>query len=166
LSPSIGYFQTPKTTAVGTVTPQSGGQLSSDGDAVNVVFPVGAVTSTASLSYTMLGDVQQNRMGLRYAGRAFVLKAMADGQPITSFQKPFTLTLQYDPADLLFEKISNPQFLNVYFWRENKWQSLLPCAGCFVDAANNRIVVVLDHLTEFMLAAPIEAKVHLPITTK
>jgi hypothetical protein len=34
-----------------------------------------------------------------------------------------------------------------------QWIGLLPCAGCSLDTVNNRLIAVLDHLTEFGLLA-------------
>jgi hypothetical protein len=86
----------------------------------------------------------------------------ASGNPVNTFLQPFTLTIAYDPLDLLFAGIDDEANLNVVFWQNGRWYTLLPCDGCQVDTTTHTVTVRLQHLTEFALIFP-RWQVSLPI---
>jgi len=160
-------FTTPPVTATITISPDSGGTLTPDPGNISIQFPPGAVTATTTLSYTLQPQPSQNLANFRFAGRAFTLQAFdAHGQPITTFNQPFTLTIVYDDSDLLAADIREPSRLNLAFWNGSEWKKILPCTGCSVDTEHHTIIAVIDHLTEFALLAPQERFVFLPIVLK
>jgi hypothetical protein len=162
----IRSFTTPKVNAVGQITPEAGGILSPTPGYLSVSFPPGAVSAPTSLSFNLLASPTQRLPNFRFANRAFTLTATANGQVVTSFAKPFTLSVTYDNDDLAAAGITDPAQLNLVFWSGSAWQQILPCAGCSLDTANRRITVTLDHLTEFALVAPAgegRAFVYLPL---
>ncbi len=56
---------------------------------------------------------------------------------------------------------------HLYFWNGTVLTPILPCVGCTHDTAGNRIVALLDHLTEFaLLGKQSEHKVHLPLVQR
>ena len=98
--------------------------------------------------------------------RSFTLEARTqDGQPITQFEQPYTMHIDYTDAQLAAENLSEAS-IEVLFWVGAKWVSLLPCDGCAVDPVNNRVTVKLNHFTEFALAANGMRYVFLPLTTR
>jgi hypothetical protein len=157
-------FTTPPVTATTTISPDSGGTLTPDPGDISIQFPHGAVTDTTTLSYTLQPRPSQSLANFRFAGRAFTLEAFdAHGQPVTTFNQPFTLTIVYDGFDLFAAGIDNPSKLNLAFWNGSEWEWILPCAGCSVDTENHTVIAVVDHLTEFALFAPRERLVFLPV---
>jgi hypothetical protein len=154
---SIRSFTTPPVTATLTLQPALGGTLTPDPGNISIQFPPGAITTTTNISYTLQPVPSQNLANFRFAGRAFTLNASAaNGDPVTTFQSPFTLTIEYDSYDLLASGIANPADLNLVFWNGAEWEEILPCAGCSVDVEARRITLILDHFTEFALVAPKE----------
>jgi hypothetical protein len=153
---------TPKVNATATISPETGGTLTPDPGTTSIQFPAGAVGSTTTLSYTLQAEPNQRLANWRFGNRSLTLKAFSGETPVTSFSKPFTLTIDYDLADLLAAGIGDPALLNLVFWNGSEWVSVLPCAGCTNDTARRRVTVVLDHLTEFALAAPVKI-VYVPL---
>jgi hypothetical protein len=142
------------------ISPASGGTLDSGDGHVHLDFPAGAVTNTTTITYTGQPAPMHALGSFRFAGRSFTLEASASGQPVTHFTRPFTLTLTYADADWQATGITDEDQLNLYYWGGLQWIGLLPCASCSLDTVNNRLIVVLDHLTEFgFLACPLAADV-------
>jgi len=143
------------------ISPASGGTLSSSDGHLTLNFPPGAVTGVTTVTYTARPAPTPALGSFQFAGRAFAIEATdQSGQPVTTFTRPFTLTLTYNDEDWQSAGISSEEKLNLYFWNGNAWIALLPCAGCSRDTQANRILVLLDHLTEFgLLACPLPADV-------
>jgi len=115
-------------------------------------LPAGLVTTTTTFTYTELLTPTEASGAFAFAGRSFTLVATdAAGQPITTFSSRYTITLNYLDSDWQAAGIPAEENLNLYYWNGSAWVGLLPCAGCALDTVNNRITVVLDHLTEFAL---------------
>jgi len=143
------------------ISPDSGGSLSSQDNSIVLSFPAGSVATTTIVSCTQEITPTAGLGSFQFAGRAFSIEATdQSGQPVTTFTRPFTLTLTYNDEDWQSAGISSEEKLNLYFWNGNAWIALLPCAGCSRDTQANRILVLLDHLTEFgLLACPLSADV-------
>jgi hypothetical protein len=93
---------------------------------------------------------------------SFSLEALdAAGQPITTLAEPLTLTIIYADEQIAAAGLDEAD-LNLAYWNGFAWEFLLPCAGCSHDLDANRVTVVLDHLSEFSLAA-IQEKLFLPL---
>lgn len=87
-----------------------------------------------------------------YANVAFRLEARDDqGDPVTEFDEPFTITFHYEEWEWQSTGISDESTLNLYQKRNGVWQPLLPCAGCSHDTEENVIVAASDHLSDFAL---------------
>jgi hypothetical protein len=56
--------------------------------------------------------------------------------------------------------------LDLLFWDGAKWVSVLPCEGCAVDQANNRVTVKLNHFTEFAVTPSATRYVFLPLSNR
>jgi hypothetical protein len=146
-------FTTPVDVYSTDITPAGGGVVSPSG-AISVVFPPGAVSSNTTVNYRLLSLPNRNINGFAFANRAFELTASAGGQTVTTFAKPYTLTVGYSDVDLAAAGITDTAKLNLYFWDPSsaRWQAVLPCAGCAVNTGTKTLTAVLDHFTEFMLA--------------
>lgn len=151
---AIRSFKTPVAEADAMIDAASGGVLEPDPGYLKVEVPAGAVTQDTMLHFQLLGTPQQPLPKHLFANRAFTLAAFADGTPLTELLKPFTMTIHYDENDLVAAGISDPSQLNLFFWTGERWESILPCEGCSLDTLNNRIVLKLNALAEFALAAP------------
>jgi hypothetical protein len=135
-----------------TITPNGGGVTSPDGG-VSLAFPSGAVVSPVGVWYTDLAGPSHALGDGRRALRSFMLEARTqDDQPITQFEQLYTMVVGYTDAQLANENLSEAS-LDLLFWDGARWVSLLPCDGCGVDPANNRVTIKLNHFTEFALAA-------------
>jgi hypothetical protein len=133
---------------------------------LNVLFPPHAVPTNVTVTYN--GPIAPSHPapdGQRVV-LGFQLEARTDnGQPVTQFQRPYTLVLDYTDAQLAALGIDEAS-LNLAYWNGLAWVSMLPCGGCSVDTINNRVTVVADHFTEFMLMGAMRAtnrNVHLPL---
>ncbi|RMF30759.1 MAG: hypothetical protein D6759_11320, partial [Chloroflexi bacterium] len=137
--------------AAGSVTPGGGGAITTTHE-VTITFPPGSVTSTVTVSYTAQITPGHSTGSFRFAGKSFRIEAVdAGGNPVTRFQKPFTITIHYRDANWRQAGIAPESSLNLAFWDGSKWVNLLPCQGCSLDTQKNILTVVLDHLTPFAL---------------
>jgi hypothetical protein len=142
----------PVATATATVAPSSPTTITLPNTAGQVELPAGLVTTTTVFTYSEFITPTQATSGFAFAGQSFTLVATdAAGQPITTFAGRYTITLNYSDADWQAAGIPAEENLNLYYWNGSAWVAILPCAGCSLDTVNNRITVVLDHLTEFAL---------------
>jgi hypothetical protein len=155
---AVQSFSTPPVEASATITPEAGGTLIPDPGNITITFSPGAVSNTTTISYTLQPVPGRSLANFRFAGRAFTLRAFgANGLPITTFNSSFTITIKYDSADLQAADIDDPSKLNLYFWNDT---------GCAIDTANRRVTLMLNHLTEFALAPPIERELFLPMIVR
>lgn len=117
-------------------------------------LPLGTALASNSSGGTesLLGPAYEGPP-LLFGGISFDLAAQdASGQPVTQFDKPFTLQVFYEDWQWESAGIGYENSLNLYWNTGTSWVPLLPCAGCFHDMTENVISVQLDHLTEFALA--------------
>jgi hypothetical protein len=165
---AIRFFVTPPVTATAVISPDIGGTIDPDPGNVSIQFPPNAVTTTVTVSYTLQPQPNHNLANFRFGGRAFTLEAFSqDGQQIHDFNAPITITLSYDGWDLATYGINNPSRLNLAYWNGSEWQPILPCTGCYVDVEQHRIVIVVNHFTEFaVVASPTDWDLYLPLITR
>ena len=149
-----------------TISPEHGGTLATPDNSIQVQFPAGAVTDTVVVRYHERAAPPHQLTDTRRAVRSFALEARAiDGQLITQFERPYTLIISSTTSELAGSGIFAPS-LNLAFWNGSAWAEILPCAGCLRDSANNRLVVVLDHFTEYALIGSAERRVFLPMLVR
>jgi len=122
-------------------------------------FPSGTTTETLTVTVGVTGSHPLST-GLKYVGDgAFFVEAFgANGQPVTSFNQPFTLTLRYSEASL---RGLDAMLLKVYFWDVTARQWVVIPAT--LDITDNAVIVKLNHLTEFALLASLQHKLYLPL---
>lgn len=129
---------------------------------IQVAFPTGALSDTATTIIINQILTPTQSVPRAQPWRSFTLSATTSGeQAVTQFLKPITLTIDYDGAAVNAWG-ADEVALNVAFWNGSAWTYLLPCAGCGVDTANNRVTVVVDHFSEFVLASDFTRTAYLP----
>ena len=147
------------------VSPTNGGTLLSGDGGFRIDFPTNAVTTTVNVVYTGLTQPSQPVPAGHISIRPFTLEAFTGGgQPINQFQQPYTFTIQYTHDQLRALGIDETS-LKVAYWNGSTWVSLLPCAGCSIDPVNDRITIVSDHFTEYVLSGT-NYLINLPVITK
>ena len=162
-------FTTPTAAASGTITPEAGGTFMPDPGFLTVQFPPNSVSNETDLDFDLYAVPQIGLPGnYLFGNRSFSVTATSNGEPVTTFEKPFTMTIKYDLAELLLAGIANAEDLNVVYWDGSQWKEILPCDGCGIDTENATVTLVLDHLTEFALVAPFDGtqsiqSVYLPV---
>jgi|GEM_PF-6757373 len=158
-TPTSSSTATPVPTATSTpvmssavISPDSGGILTSPDGSVSAVFPAGAVTTPVTVTYTGFSSLTHTGVNFIFAGHAFDLSAQnAQGNSITDFVSPFTLTLSYSEMDWQNAGISQEVDLNLVYWNGVQWIQSLPCDSCTLDTVQNRLTVILNHLSDFAL---------------
>jgi len=149
--------------STGTVSPTTGGGLTIPGK-LSILFPAGAYGSQLNLFYTPIFSPTHQLPDAALLD-AFDLTAQSNGQDVTKFDKPYTLVIDYDGA-LARQLGLNLARLNLVYWNGSAWVPMLPCPGCGIDAANNRITIVADHFTEFALIGAADRRLYLPIVRR
>lgn len=145
-----------------TLDAAGGSLVSSDGD-IRIEFPVDALTETTAMTYSeTFSPSNPASSAFAFAGKSFVLEATAvsNGETVTNFNNPVTITLRYSDENLNGQ---DENTLVLEFWNGNAWDS----SGIGIlerDLINNRIVVTIDHLTEFALFG--QSRVYLPVIIK
>ena len=151
-------FTTPAATATGAISPAAGGTFAPDPGFLTIDFPPNSVPADTELTFELFATPQVTVPGnYLFGNRSFAVTASANGQPVTQFSEPFTMTINYSASELAFADIFDPAKLNVIYWDGAEWVEILPCDGCRVDTENQTVVLVLDHLTEFALVSSFEA---------
>jgi hypothetical protein len=72
-----------------------------------------------------------------------------DGNDVSSFAQPYTLTVVYDPALLATAGITDENKLLWLKRGQDAW--VQPGCVCTVDAANNKFTVSSDNFSEYAL---------------
>ena len=130
--------------STGTITPETGGMLASPDGRVHLEIPTGAVASDTTVQFRQLP--RQGVPHYQSTGPFFELTAWdAQGNPISQFQRDFSLTIGYTEALNVVE-----DRLALYYLDNIGWQ---PVAST-VYANTNQVVATLNHFTEFALLAP------------
>jgi len=152
--------------ATGSVSPPTGGTIALADGTFTIIFPPNAVTTTVTVTYAQALSPTQplptGRIGLDY----FTLEAYdGGGNLVTNFNQPYTLTLTYTDAELAAAGITEATLI-VSFWNGSAWVDMLPCAGCGIDAANNRLTIVANHFSDFALVGQTTTWLFLPLIVR
>jgi hypothetical protein len=151
--------------ALRTTITAAGGVIESD-DGFRLHVPAGAVSQEVTVTYQ---EQMAPAVALGTADRwlrGFALAAhTANGDAVTQFSSPYTLQLTYSDAELAFLNIAE-ESLSLRHRDGTHWVEMLPCNGCSVDTANNRITVLADSVGEFALVgAPASEKTEIYLPT-
>lgn len=152
---------------------QGGSVTSPDGNA-QATFPPGAVDGLTNVVWLQLGSGQPRTAVLaQTAGQttALVYKleaTSANGTPLTAFNLPITLTVNYSDAALQAAGITDEATLNLAVWDEAQavWTPLLPCEGCSLDTTANQIVALYSQPGTFALIGDGQFDVYLPVIVR
>jgi ligand-binding sensor domain-containing protein len=142
-----------------TMTPASGGSLTSADGSTTVVFAAGTVTYDMVVTHTPMPPSPTG--ALVGIGRFFDLSATAIQitAPAIDFQKPYSLTVDYADGDLGPAVEST---LGVYWWDGGQWV-LEPSSD--VDVAANRVTAMPDHMTLFAVLGETN-RLYLPLVAR
>jgi hypothetical protein len=165
-SPTPSSTPSPTATATQTATPVSGvitpggGTISANGpENVTVDFPAGAVSETVTVQITFSGTIPATG-ALMGVGTSFIISAHnASNQPVTQFAVPITITVSYSDADVV--GIDESQ-LKLYYWDSSNWVAV----PTIVDPVLDTLTARLNHLTEFAVLGPVQAKLYLPLVRR
>jgi len=161
--PGGGTTYIPPTPAIPTtetgevmVTPGEGGIVTltnSDGSKIKLAVPAGAVPANTNFTIERvdISSVSQPdpASGLfLIAGLVYEIKAQRDGELITTFDKPVTLTFAYTDEQI---KRLDENSLKIYWRNGEEWVAL---ENSEVDIENNTVIASVSHLTLFALIGP------------
>ena len=136
-------------------SPWYGGTINAPSERATILFPANSVSSETQVVYaeTLSAPLREHLVV-----RAFDLTAVAtaDGQPVTAFLKPYWVTLRYTDAELGPVDEATLVFAT---WDGARW---VPVQGAQMDAANNEIVVSLDHMSRFAILGDAPEQSYLP----
>ncbi|MCB8920411.1 MAG: hypothetical protein H6662_02410 [Ardenticatenaceae bacterium] len=150
------------------IGPGQGGSATTPNGKVGVAFPPGATDDLTWVTLTQLSAPDVNRQAMAgdvtLANVYYRLDATdADGIPVTSFNLPFTMTIHYDESDWQHAGLTDESALNLAYWGNGQWQTLLPCAGCGLDTAVNELTALYDQTAQFALVGTTERTIYLPL---
>ena len=152
------------TTVSAPISVASGGTLNS-GNGLTLTFPPGAVPTNVIVTYQELPQPTFALSGGYQAVRSFTLEARdGNNQLITTFDEPYTLTIDYSDTELAARSLVEAE-LNLHYWNGFMWMPMLPCPNCNLNTNLNRLTIVADHFTEFALMSR-SRQVFLPIISK
>ena len=141
------------------VTPEDGGELTSTANlSTTITFPPNAVTEPVTVTL----DITSNHpisSSFGFVGHNFYINAItSDGTPVISFTEPFTITIQYSDSDI--EELDEASLvLNYWDTETSSWVEI----PTIVDIDENKITVVLDHLTDFAVIGETQERIFLPL---
>jgi thermitase len=150
-----GYGRINAYRALGTVSAviaPTGGSLSADNGDLTLDFPAGSVPSSTTVTYMPNPSPSNPTGNLIFADMDCVLETTdGEGDPVTQFDPPYTLTLLYQDSDWQDAGVEDESTLNLYYWDGSQWEAILPCEGCSLNTVDNELVAVLSHFSEFGL---------------
>lgn len=150
-TPTGTVTPTPRATViVSTDQPATLTYTDTEGAAIAVQLPTGAVSETVTLAYTDLGTLPSDPpSGFQFGNQLFDLDALHNDTPIDNFtfQQPVTITLRYNDSDVA--DLDEASLTVRYFDpKTHQWQT----SGITIverDLDNNRITFTVTHLTVF-----------------
>ncbi len=137
------------------VIPPEGGVLTSNDGRVTVQFPAGAVTISTTVTYTH--QIRQPTGNLADVNRFFQLEASQNGNPITQFDKPITITVEYLANHTLIKNT-----IHLYWFSQTTWIS---DSISIVSQTDTSLSSATDHFTLFGVLGKTNL-IHLPVIMK
>ena len=149
--------------SVAKYVPATGGSVTTD-VGISLTVPVGALSTGVTMVIADVATPSQPFADVQAPVRVVTLRALdQSGAEVKTFSQPLTLVIEYTDAELAERGLSEDT-LNIAWWNDSAWVNLLPCAGCSVDKVNNRVIVLVDHFSEFSLTG--SARLFLPTVTR
>jgi hypothetical protein len=157
--PGVSEFYDPWQPVQATITPGSGGRLTSADGSTTVEFPPAAVSQDTVVTYTPIPPSPTG--GLAGIGLFFDLSATPAGiaAPAFDFDRPYTITVEY--ADHELGAAIEPT-LGLYAWDGDEW---LVEPTSYVDVATNRVIASPDHMTLFAVLGETN-RLYLPVVVR
>lgn len=144
-------------TPISQVIPTAGGSLTSADGSTTIQFPNGAVSADTEVSFTPQARWPVDS-GLRGTDHFIQLEAEQGGQPLSQFEQPVTITIEYTA-----QSIGNvdPTTLMLYWWNGSQWT----LQGITLVSHNgNTITSTTTHTGLFaLLGEPELEAVYLPV---
>lgn len=154
-------------TASLTLIPSQNNSLASPNQSVTVTIPANTFDSSTTFTYTQQLGPSQSTGFLGFAGASFQIEAVNQyGQPLTSFNNPITLTVDYQLEDVVGLDETG---LLLYLWDPElqDWidaaQTCEPGSTYQRDFLNTKLSVGICHLTEFALMSGPPQPIFIPI---
>ncbi|HEY85218.1 MAG TPA: hypothetical protein G4N96_08935 [Chloroflexi bacterium] len=147
-TPTPIFAQTTMDAGGGTFTPLTT-------EPVTIHFPPGAVTTDTLIGYTRHLEGEPGR--LSGADRYFALTASQQGQPLTQFERPISLTIALPPDHTLISST-----LGLYWLQGTAW---ITKGISVTDRSRTSLSAELDHFTEFAVLGRTN-RIYLPLTLK
>jgi hypothetical protein len=117
----------------------------------SIQVPGDALEGTTTFTYTNVPEPTQSQGDLAFAGRAFNLDASAD----LAAGGGVTVTLEYDPEDLLEAAIADVKDLRLFYWTGSDWDDVAntctPASSYDYDTMAKTVTVRVCHLSSFGL---------------
>ncbi len=161
-STSVTVRFTVQETASGTVDQIEGGEVelaTETGATASVSFPPGAVTASTDVSISSIIEanivlITPIPAGLNVvSGLVYDFKAEANGQTITTFDQPVTLTFAYTDAQI---SGLNESSVRVYYW-DTTQEDWIIFSDYTLDTTNNIITINTSHFTLFAIMASLSS---------
>jgi len=135
-----------------TVEAEAGGTVEMEDGSAAVVLPPNAIPENVTVTLAPVTEVTQPTTGMvMVAGKVFEITAETeDGQHITEFSQPITLTFVITEEELE-ESEAEIEDLRVFYWDEKAgaWIAL----PTRVDSETGTVTAVTDHFTVFAVMA-------------
>ncbi len=143
--------------ASGIFDPQSGGDAESPDRHIQVFMQPGGVSSTTTFTMEETFTMPQD-LPIEYSSvRAFTMGAITtDGERLTSFDKPLTVSIAYTDDMLAALGITDESSLSIVYFDAQTQKQLYPLEAT-VKEEDNRIVVALDRLSNIVLLGKVSA---------
>ncbi len=152
----LGFHACAVPTLTQLISHLSGGEMTyAEGLTITVKMPAEALRGSILLSIGVAeGHPAPARSTLMGSGFSITAHTL-DGQPVTEFQQPFTLTISTARVD--HQDFHNTKLV---FWNETagRWQEV----PSRYDEVNGKLIATLDHLTDFAVVQSTSYPIYLP----
>jgi ligand-binding sensor domain-containing protein len=156
----LSEFHDPWQPTETTVTPETGGMLTSADGSTTVVFPAGAVLQDTVVTLTPLAPSPTGTLvGIDHFFDLTATTSQRSASPSADFEKPYSLTVNYASAEL---GTAIETTLGVYWWDGGRW-ILEPSSS--VNAAANQVTASPDHMTPFAVLGETN-RIYLPLVIR
>ena len=160
---SAGTLESLPAMASAVLHPRTGGILSAADGKTVISFPGGAVNDVAEVTLVPAVD-STHRAGigaLRSSGKFLSLSARTATGSVTTFARPYTLTVTYAPSEIGGIVESS---LGIYWWNGRAWQKE---PSSRVDTASRTVSASLDHMSSFAVLGESSIRgIYLPLLAR
>jgi hypothetical protein len=140
-------------------------------DIFTITFPISSVTEPVTITYTspITPQKQQPLPENMRKLREFMLHARtSSGELVETFALSYTMEVSYSNTELENAQIGDETTLNIAYWQDDAWVAMLPCATCGRFPDENRLRIVANHFTDYVLMGEAEPPkmVYLPLVQR